>query len=60
MQFRTLQGEFWLYFNTRSTGKCDIVEYYYNYWIYITDLSCYSLFFMLEKFTPQKLQKNIT
>ena len=31
----------WLYSNTRSTCKCDIVKYYYNCLITITCSSCY-------------------
>ena len=44
MHFRTLQGDFWLYSNTRSTGKYDILKYYYKLLITITGSSCYLLF----------------
>ena len=44
IHLRTLQGDCWLYTNTRLTGKCDIVKYYYNCLITITGLSCYLLF----------------
>ena len=39
MHFRTLQVDFSLKSNTRSTGNCNIVKYYYNSLIKITGSS---------------------
>ena len=52
MHFRTLQEDCYLYSNTRSADKCDIVKYYHNFLITISGSSCYFKK-MYDSFTSQ-------